>query len=56
MINVSRNIAVTQAKGCRFCLHIGSTVFYIGSCAGTGPRLELATPFYWFRYSKGVRP
>jgi hypothetical protein len=54
-IEAKNGIAVTQTKGCRFCLHIGGRVWYFGEKGpgGYGARLELMTPFHWFRYSSG---
>lgn len=56
MIEVRRNTAYTQAFGCRFCLHIGSLAIFFGRMKdGRGPRLELFTPWHWFRWSQGYR-
>lgn len=56
MIQVIRNVASTQAYGCKFCLHIGGTALMFGSVSGgRGPRLEILTQLHWFRYSKGFR-
>ena len=55
MIEFKRNVAYTQGRGCRFCLHIGGTAVYFGRRAnGSGARLELFTPTRWFRWSKGA--
>lgn len=54
MVTFKKNIVATQAKGCRFCLHVGSWVWYFGyKSTGVGARLELVTPLHWFRYNKG---
>ncbi len=56
MIQVRTNTAYTQAYGVRFCLHVGGVALYFGSgVRGRGPRLELCTPYHWFRWSKGYR-
>lgn len=53
-IEIKRNVAFTQAKGCRFCLHVGSIALFFGEKAnGSGPRLELFTPSRWYRWSRG---
>ena len=56
MIEVRRDVVVTQAYGCRFCLHVGGTAFFFGFVrGGRGPRLEICTPLHWFRWSRSVR-
>lgn len=51
---VKRGVAYTQAYGCRFCLHVGGTAVFFGSRTdGSGPRLEICTPYRWFRWSRG---
>jgi hypothetical protein len=56
MIQIHRDVASTQAYGCRFCLHTGSIAVYFGRMTGgRGPRLELFTPLHRFRWSKGFR-
>jgi len=50
------NVMYTQAKGTRFCLHVGTHVWYFGRRkSGSGPRLELLTPCHWFRWSWGYK-
>lgn len=51
MIEVQRNVVYTQARNCRFCLHVGGTAVYFGRRPGWGARLELLTPRRWFRWS-----
>ena len=56
MIQIEKNVAYTQAFGCRFCLHIGGTVIAFGKMTGgRGPRLELCTERHWFRWSRGFK-
>ncbi len=47
-----KGVMSTQAKGCWFCLHVGSWAFYIGS-GNVGHRLELFTPVRIYRFSRG---
>lgn len=55
-MSIIRDCYYTQAYGCWFCLHIGSTALLFGSGAnGSGPRLEICTPARWFRWSWGYR-
>lgn len=54
MIHIHRDVTYTQAKGCLFCLHVGSVAVYFGTTKnGRGPRLELFTPLHRFRWSRG---
>lgn len=56
MISVDTGCVYTQAHGCRFCLHIWTIALYFGrKLNGRGPRLEIATPKRWFRWSPGYR-
>jgi hypothetical protein len=56
MIQIQTNVAYTQAYGVWFCLHIGSVAIFFGrGIKGRGPRLELCTPWRWFRWSRGYR-
>lgn len=52
-MTIKRDVAYTQAWGCRLCLHVGSVAMYFGRHAGAGARLELLTPLHWFRWSRG---
>lgn len=55
-MEIIRDVAYTQARGCRFCLHIGSVAIMFGRVAnGRGPRLELFTQRHWFRWSRAYR-
>lgn len=55
-IQIIRDVAYTQAFGCRFCLHVGSIAVLFGTVSnGRGPRLEIMTPYRWFRWSRGYR-
>lgn len=51
MIDWKTNVAYTQAKGCRLCVHVGSLAIFFGRTAGRSARLELLTPRRWFRFS-----
>lgn len=54
MFEIKRDVAYTQAYGCRFCLHVGGTAIFIGRKKnGRGPRLELFTDLHRFRWSRG---
>lgn len=53
-IEVRGNVALSQAYGCRFFLHVGSVAIFIGGpWRGWPVRLELCTPYHWFRFSRG---
>ncbi len=53
-MQILTNVAYLQAYGCRLCIHIGSTAFLFGKKEkGRGPRIEIWTPYHWFRYSRG---
>lgn len=55
-MQIIRDVAYTQAFGCRFCLQLGSTAYLFGKVNnGRGPRLELFTPRHFFRWSRGYR-
>lgn len=53
-MTIRTRVAYTQAKGCRFCLHVGSIALYFGSMPAPrhGARLELFTDRHHFRWSK----
>lgn len=52
MVTIQRDVAYTQGKNCRFCLHVFSVAFYFGR-SGNGPRLEIFTPMRKFRWTPG---
>ncbi len=54
LMRIVTNVAYLQAYGCKLCIHIGSIAFLFGKKEkGRGPRIEICTPFHWFRYSRG---
>ena len=56
-MNIKRNVAHTQTKGCWGCLHIGSVALYLGRNQGayerTGWRLEVFTEYHKLRWMRG---
>ena len=54
-MRVETNVAYTQTKGCKFCLHVGSTALFFGKSDGIGARLEILTPTKWWRFSRWSR-
>lgn len=52
-MHVQKDVEYTQAYGCRFCLHVGSTAYLFGRKKGSPVRLEIMTPRHWFRLSLG---
>lgn len=54
--HLKANVEYTQAYGCWLCLHVLEWALFIGSgVRGRGPRIEVCTPRYWFRFSRGYR-
>lgn len=53
MIHIKRGVYSATSFGCRFLLHVGYWAIYFGKTNRYSPRLELFTPFRWFRFSKG---
>ena len=56
MIRLKRDTYYATGYSAWFVLHIGWWCWFFGSgLKGRGPRLELFTPFHWFRWSRGYR-
>lgn len=58
-LTIRTGVEYTQGYGCWLCLHVGSTVFYVGRREGDSLRLELFTPLERFRVAgpinRGIR-
>lgn len=52
-MEIERNVMYAQAANCRLAIQIGCTVIFFGTGAGGfGARLELFTPYHWFRFRR----
>ena len=54
-MRIKRGISYTQAKRCRWCLHIGRTAYLFGTGIGKGAVLEVGTPRKLWRFRRADR-
>jgi hypothetical protein len=59
VIAVRTDVMFTQARGCAFCLHVGTIAIYFlpgWNKQGTAAKLQVATPRHWFHFRRGKGP
>ena len=54
-MRIKRDVSYTQAKNCRWCLHVGRTAYLFGKGVGKGAVLEIATPRRFWRFRPAQR-